>query len=121
MSARSKLSIDPPGGPWAFETEISIEIECQDAEDIAILEWHLELEMRYYGIKAFEIHIPDQKLQVMWQFGTDSDGEPIIKLRELLISNPEIIFCPRDDEQKWIDLLPTRLEVYKNKTRIYFT
>ncbi len=99
-----------------FESEIEIDDLDRNYRGKATLKWEMEIEARKWGIKEFNIYIPDQTLNFIAS-KDDENGESMDIDMELIISN-----CQVEAEVnigKGI-LSPQLLQIYKGKQVVEF-
>ena len=102
-----------------FKTQVDLDVmlDLPDNHDIVTkkvnLRWNLELDMRQYGIKSFDISVPDQTLTIdvsIWGEDTDIEKEITLDVKDVLVE--------RNGEND--GLVPNTLEFYKGKWKLVF-
>ena len=107
-----------------FESEVSIDVHDDSvlpraAEDIQpiTIKWTLEVEMRSWGVKGFYVHVPDQKVMVIYQIWAE-DGESILdQEKEITLTNVQVDL---DNVQITHSIAPQTLDFYKGQAAVIF-
>ena len=102
-----------------FKTKVELDLTLDRDDNYEIdthfanLRWTLEMEMRQYGIKSFDITVPDQKITVnliIW--GDEEDTE------ETLTLDVKDVIVERSGD--FDGLVPRSLELYDGKWKVVF-
>ena len=99
-----------------FESEIEIEDLDKNFTTTGLIKWEMEIDYRAWGVKSFDIYVPDQKIQVFY-VREDVDGNDVSVESEIEIKDPKI------EESLEIGmgiLTPKVLEIFKGKQVLEF-
>lgn len=81
------------------------------------LKWSVEFEMRSWGVKGIYLHVPDQKVTLLYSRYDEATGDDIDERREVLLQNVQV---EEPSNENFGMIMPRSLEFYNGKVTVQF-
>ena len=109
---------------FEFNTEVDISVTGDEkvagGSGKASIKWVLNVEAREYGIKCFGIYVPEQTVTVQVETYNEETDEEYFEERTYKLENVEIDEVNSAGNLQYLQLVPTELEIWKNKFTLRF-
>lgn len=86
----------------------------------AKVKWVMTMEARTFGIKCFGFYVPEQEIEVPVETYNEETDDEEIEIRTYKLENVEIDEINSRGNLQFLQLIPTELEIWKNKYTLRF-
>jgi len=110
-----------------MSTEFETEVEVSMFDDSILsgesflqpvtIHWSIEFEMRSWGVKNIYLHVPDQKITLVYQI-EDENGDYVDAEKEIQLQNVEVE-APNNPES-FGHIAPHTLDFHNGKVMVQF-